>query len=147
MGTGHDIAMGLRSAYWAMHRRTEACCAECGVTANQFVILAVLSEEDGITQKHLGQRASSDANTIRAMLVLLEHRGLITRKRHPGDGRARKVALTQKGRQVYESLWTKSEGIRQQFLAVLEPEQSEAMVKSLRLIYEEMVRNNGRPGG
>jgi len=24
MASGHDIAMGLRAAYWAMHRRTEA---------------------------------------------------------------------------------------------------------------------------
>ena len=80
--------MALRAAYWAMHRQTQARLARCGVTADQFVLLALLAEQDGITQQELVRRASSDANTVRAMLVLMESRGLVTRKGHPTDGRA-----------------------------------------------------------
>ena len=40
------------------------------------------------------ERISSDPNTVRAMLLLLEQRGLVVRERHPTDGRARTVALT-----------------------------------------------------
>ena len=77
MTSGHEIAMGLRAAYWSMHRQTNAHLAPQGATAEQFVVLALLAKEDGITQQELGRRATSDPNTIRAMLVLLEKRGLV----------------------------------------------------------------------
>lgn len=32
MASGYGMAMGLRAAYWAMHRRTEAGLAKYGVT-------------------------------------------------------------------------------------------------------------------
>lgn len=131
MASGHDVAMGLRAAYWAMHRRTDACLARRGVTADQFVLLALLAEQDGITQQELVRRASSDANTVRAMLVLLESRGLIARGRHPTDGRARAVILMRKGRQEYERLWAESEPLRSQILAALRPEEADTLVEFL----------------
>lgn len=105
MGTGHEIAMELRAAYLSMHRQTNAHLLKYGVTADQFVCLVILSEEDGITQQELVRRATSDPNTIRAMLVLLEKAGLVARKKHPRDGRARSVTLTVKGRELYEQIW------------------------------------------
>jgi len=138
MVTGHDIAMGLRAAYWAMHRQTDACLARHGVTANQFVLLALLAEDDGITQQQLVRRASSDPNTIRAMLVLLESRGLVSRKQHPNDGRARNVILTHKGRQTYNKLVKESEPLREQLLAVFRLEQAGTFVRSLNQISDAM---------
>jgi DNA-binding MarR family transcriptional regulator len=140
MASGHEIAMGLRAAYWAMHRRTEAGMAQCGVTADQFVLLSLLAEQDGITQQELVRRASSDANTIRAMLVLLEERGLVTRDRHPTDGRARSVALTRRGRQVYERLWSRSEAVRESLLDAFEPQEADLVVEYLTRISEAMTQ-------
>ena len=138
MVTGHDIAMGLRAAYWAMHRQTDACFAKHEVTANQFVLLALLAEDDGITQQQLVQRASSDPNTVRAMLVLLESRGLLLRKEHPDDGRARNVTLTRKGRQIYNRLVKESEPLREELLAIFQPEQADVFVRSLNQISDAM---------
>ncbi|MBN1895611.1 MarR family transcriptional regulator [bacterium] len=101
MNKGHNLVMALRAAYLSMHRQTNAHLAAVGVTADQFVCLALLAEEDGITQQELVRRATSDPNTIRAMLMLLEKRGLVKRERHPTDGRARHVTLTPRGRAVY----------------------------------------------
>lgn len=139
MTSGHDMAMGLRTAYWAMHRQTDACLAKRGVTADQFVLLALLAEQDGITQQELVRRASSDANTIRAMLVLLESRGLVVRGRHPTDRRARSVTLTRKGRQIYERLWAESEPLRQGLLAAFRPEEADAVVEFLARISQAMM--------
>jgi DNA-binding MarR family transcriptional regulator len=134
MVSGHEIAMALRAAYWAMHRQTEASLTQGGVTADQFVLLALLAEQDGITQQELVRRASSDANTIRAMLVRLEERGLVAREGHPTDGRARSVTLTRKGRQTYEGLWGDSDPVRQRLLAAFKPEEAETMVVLLKRI-------------
>lgn len=144
MASGHDIAMGLRAAYWAMHRRTDAALIRRGVTADQFVLLALLAEQDGITQQELVRRASSDPNTIRAMLVLLESRGLIARGRHPTDGRARSVTLTQKGRQTYERLWAAGEPVRERLLAEFEPDEAEILTAFLTRIAAAMTQMGRR---
>ncbi len=140
MASGHDVAMGLRAAYWGMHRRTDACLARRGVTADQFVLLALLTEQDGITQQELVRRASSDANTVRAMLMLLEGRGLVARERHPTDRRARSVTLTRKGRRAYERLWMDSERLREHLIAAFQPKEADALVDFLYRISETMVQ-------
>src|SRR4029453_3193703 len=99
MTTGHDIAVALRAASLALHRRSEAQFARHGVTADQFVLLATLARGgEALTQRELARRMASDPSTVRAMLVLLAARGLVGRGAHPTDARARTVALTAKGR-------------------------------------------------
>lgn len=143
MAGGHDIAMGLRSAYGLMHRQSNASVARFGVTIDQFVLLALLAEEDGVTQQELVRRASSDANTIRAMLVLMEERGLVVREPHPTDARARSVILTRKGRQTLDTLWAASEPVRRRLLAALTPEEADLLVDLLTRISETLTRENG----
>jgi DNA-binding MarR family transcriptional regulator len=138
------MAMELRAAYWAMHRRTEASLAQRGVTSDQFVLLALLAEQDRVTQQELVRRASSDANTVRAMLVLLESRGLVARGQHPTDRRARSVTLTRKGRQTYERLWADSEPVRQRLRAAFRPEEADVLIEFLNRISQAMTPAAGR---
>lgn len=114
---GHELAMALRAAYWAMHRRTNAVLAVHGVTADQFVLLSCLADEDSITQQELARRASSDANTVRPMLVLLQKRGFITRQTHDSDGRAHCVKLTAKGRRGVAAMLKDTSHFRGQMLS------------------------------
>src|SRR5580704_13948880 len=109
MNHGRELPRLLRAAYFGMHRVSDALFSKYGVTADQFVLLACLAEQDAITQQELAHRASSDPSTIRAMLVLLEGRGLVTRARHPADSRARMVTLAAKGRRLFQRLWKTSE--------------------------------------
>ena len=46
---GHDIAMALRAAYWAMHREADALLQPHGVTANQFVLMSILAEDKAVS--------------------------------------------------------------------------------------------------
>ncbi len=131
MRTGHEIPMGLRAAYWSMHRQTNAVLARHGITADQFVLLHLLGERDGITQQELVRRASSDANTVRAMLVLLENRGLVARAPHRSDGRARSVTLTRKGRRMLDALWAASEPLRERLLKAFQPDEADCLVDFL----------------
>ena len=108
----HDLPVNLAVAYKVMYRYSDACCTKHGITAYQFVLLVLLAEEDGITQQMLVERAYSDPNTIRAMLILLEKKGLVKREKHLTDGRKRNVIITHKGRRVYEKALRDSEIIR-----------------------------------
>jgi DNA-binding MarR family transcriptional regulator len=148
--SGREVARALRAAYLALHRQTNACFAEDGVTADQFVLLAALADADGVTQQELVRRVGSDPSTVRAMLLLLEGRGLVSRERHPADGRARRVTLTGKGRRLFEQLLTKSEGLRARMLAAFRLEEVAALVRFLRRVAEVMapaVENSSRTTG
>lgn len=140
MTSGHDVARALRAAYLALHRQTNDCFAADGVTADQFVLLSALAEANAATQQELVRRVGSDPNTVRAMLLLLEDRGLVARERRPDDGRARSVTLTAKGRQVFRKLWTKSEPLRARLLAAFRPHEVTALVGLLRRVADVLTR-------
>jgi DNA-binding MarR family transcriptional regulator len=135
MTSGHDIAIALRAAYLALHRRSEARFARHGVTADQFVLLATLARGgEALTQRELARRMASDPSTVRAMLVLLERRGLVEREDHPTDARARTVALTAKGRRAYRRLWRAGGPVRTRLLAALSPGEAETLTRLLGLV-------------
>ena len=77
MADGHKIAMALRIAYLSMHRQADAALAPFSLTANQFVLLALLDERDGVSQRDLVDRAASDPNTIRPMLNALQKKQVL----------------------------------------------------------------------
>jgi DNA-binding MarR family transcriptional regulator len=150
MASGHEVALALRAAYLALHRRSDAHLARHGVTADQFVLLAILAQEDSLTQQELARRASSDANTVRAMLLLLEGRGLVAREKHPTDGRARSVALTARGRRAYARLWAAGEPVRARLLAALEPDEVGSLLGLLERVTRAMApaaRTSNTPSG
>lgn len=137
-----ELPMALRSAYLAMHRRTDAVFRQHGVTADQFVLLASLSRGDALTQRELAGRMSSDPSTVRAMLVLLEKQGLICRDAHPKDSRARTVSLTAVGAKKFRQLWNESESIRSKMFDAIQPASMEEFVDSLRRIAEVLNEAN-----
>jgi len=134
MTTSHELALALRSAYLAMHRQADAALARFGVTADQFVLLAALAEAEALTQRELARRISSDSSTVRAMLALLEARGLVARSPHPRDGRARTVVLTEQGRRAYLKMHQGSEAFRAGLLAAVGPDQAGVFLELLNRI-------------
>ncbi len=138
LSIGHDLAMGLRAAYLALHRRTNAELARFGLTADQFVVLTALADGDGVPQKELVRRTGSDANTMSEMLARLERRGLVSRERHATDGRARNVVLTEQGRQVQGQCWVASEPLRAMLQRPFRPGDLDVLVESLGRIARAM---------
>jgi DNA-binding MarR family transcriptional regulator len=109
---GHELAMWLRKAYLAFHRRVNAWMLIHGITADQYVVLRVVAREPGITQIKIVQRTASDPNTVAAIVRLLERRGLLRREAHSRDGRARCVYLTPTGRRMEQRSFGSSEPLR-----------------------------------
>lgn len=142
---GHELAMALRAAYLAMHRRTDNSLAKSGITADQFVVLAALTEGIALTQSELVCRTSSDPNTLRAMLIILEGQRLIERRPHPTDRRARSVSLTRRGRSVFRRAWRRSEGVRKHLLAELTTAEAASMAGQLRRLASVVAKGRAEP--
>jgi len=137
---GNTLGMKLRGAYLSMHRTFQAHFARFGVTADQFVVLSLLAAEDGLIQRELVRRTYSDANTITALLRLLERDGLIRRVRHKNDGRARCVFLTERGRQMHRKLVRSSDPLHRELQAAVAPDDLPVLLRSLEQIDATMGR-------
>lgn len=134
MTTGKDIARGIKLLYTVMHRQAQGLLQRYDVTADQYVLLAHLSVKDGITQNELAKRALSDPNTIRAMLVLMESKGLVVRKPDEADRRARRVVLTAKGRRLCAKLVAVLKPLQDAMLSPFNQQEAEQLVKCFRRI-------------
>ena len=144
MRPGHELAMMLRRAYLAVHRRAGGDLSAAGATADQFVVLTVLAEADGITQMELAAAAGSDANTVAAMVGLLERRGLVRRERDRDDRRARRVSLTPTGRRLQTRLWSAGRDLHERLAAAVPAARRKALLEDLATLTQAAGAPNGR---
>jgi DNA-binding MarR family transcriptional regulator len=135
---GHQLGLALRGAYLAVHRRVNALLRSHGVTGEQFVLLSYLHEGDSITQSDLAKRASSDANTIRPMLGLLQAAGLIERKKHPTDGRATAVVITSAGRRRFVDMALATDQCRREMLSSVGSSGTKNLIAKLRAMSDRL---------
>ena len=142
MDPQEQIPLSLRAAYLTLHRQSDAAFAAYGVTADQFVLMARLAEDGAMTQKELADRMPSDPSTVRAMLVLLEERGLVRRKPHPTDRRARMAELTQAGRRKFDQLWKAGDSIRTQAVSQMSSDDAWTLVRLLNQFAESLDPNS-----
>jgi DNA-binding MarR family transcriptional regulator len=136
------LPLALRAAYMALHRSTDAVLQECGVTADQFVLMLALREDRALTQRELANRISSDASTVRAMLVLLERNGLVQRTSHPTDSRAKTVQLTPTGKRKLQKLWKAGQAIRTSMTGTLSSKEVTLLIRLLSRLKESLAPDN-----
>ncbi len=134
----HRLGMQLRRAYFSLRRCSNAHCATLGANGDQFVLLKLLAEEEGVVQQDLVQRGGYDATTTGNMLRLLERRDLVVRKPDPRDGRAKRVHLTAKGRDLQRDLWQHSEQLRVALDECVSARERKAFVNTLGKIVTAM---------
>ena len=86
----------------AWQRSLRDALAELELTHVQFVLLAGLAWLDRggavVTQVELARHAGTDVMMTSQVLRALESRGLVERRPHPEDRRARSLAVTAEGR-------------------------------------------------
>ena len=106
----------LGLAFWRMRHVFER---EVGLSAATWFLLAMLIEEDGISQGEVSQRFEVDPSRITRLAQRLEREGLLRRERDPEDSRVVRLYATERGRRLIESRQERREGfeerIRQEF--------------------------------
>ncbi len=105
--------------------------APLGIVPGQFPALLELWEHDGQTQKQLVEKLNIEQATMANTLARMERDGLIERKEHPEDGRAKLVHLTPKARAIRDQAYAAAnetnaqamrdftDAEREQFLALI----------------------------
>jgi DNA-binding MarR family transcriptional regulator len=137
-----------------MQRCADAIFGARKVTTDQCSLLWTVWRREGIRQNELAEELFTDANTVTAMVVRLEKRGLIRREVCADDGRARRVSLTPAGRRLVARLYEDWTPMREKLRAIFAGEQGEqalrildevrvAMTESRQAIQEKRKRSPG----
>lgn len=90
-------AQQVHAALWAELVGTE-------FTSAQFALLTALQRYPDADQVHLSRESSIDTSTVHAIILRLESRGLVSRRRSTDDRRRWLVNLTEAGRQTVSQL-------------------------------------------
>jgi DNA-binding MarR family transcriptional regulator len=76
-----------------------------GLSGVEFAVTSTIGVMRQVTPTELARRLGVPPTTLSALLNRLEARGLILRTRHPGDGRARVLELTDDGWAANRTCW------------------------------------------
>ena len=98
-------------------------------------ILAELWANDGISQKYLGTALIKNKSSITKMLLSLENEDLIMKKDDPDDGRGKLIYLTEKGREMQNTIVAKSGEMEELLLTDCSQEEIRITKKVLSEIY------------
>lgn len=105
----HDVARLMR---WSFDRKSQ----NLGLTRAQWSVLASLRRMDGAQQKTLAQRLDVAPITLARHIDRLEADGWVMRQDDVQDRRAKRVFLTDKGREILSTLQVLGAQVRQEAL-------------------------------
>ena len=105
---GKDMLIGalLRLPAQAIHRRIIGELNAAGFTELRLPHMAVLQfpGPDGVRPSTLAERAGMSKQAMNQLLRSLEDLGYIARSDAPGEGRARMIRFTKRGRAAYSKV-------------------------------------------
>ncbi|KEQ25696.1 MarR family winged helix-turn-helix transcriptional regulator [Paenibacillus tyrfis] len=108
------------------------------ITVDQWEILVILWEKEGITQKELAERLYKDQTNIARMLFKLEKKGFVYRVTHETDRRSLRVYLTPKGRDIKEDILAPSIEAYKKTVEGLSEEEVETFRRILAVMYNNV---------
>lgn len=122
--TSNVVSDVIASAYEALF----------GLTIPEWRVIAVVAENDGITQQGICAETRMDKVTISRATIALVDRGLIARAPNDADRRSRLLALTRAGQVLYAGIAPKALEFEQRIFSHFPDEEIEAFMTMLRAI-------------
>lgn len=117
--------------------------APLGIVPGQFPALLALWEREGLTQKELLAMLDIEQATLANTLTRMERDGLITRKEHPADARARTIHLTEQGRSIRNEAYQTAMQINEEIMADLSDDETKAFLGYMRRVIGKIKQVDG----
>lgn len=97
-----QICFSLYATSMAVTRMYKPMLDAMGITYPQYLVLAALGEEDGLTIGAIATRLFLESSTITPPVKRMEQAGLVMRQRNDEDERQVQVRLTAAGRKLLQ---------------------------------------------
>lgn len=108
--------------------------AAMDLTKQQFMVLAALEHNDGVSQTALVEMTGIDRSTLAEMVRRMLEKELISRERTEEDARANALAITHSGRRALRSARNASDRAEKALLEALPPAERIRFLRSLAQI-------------
>jgi MarR family transcriptional regulator for hemolysin len=102
-------------------------------------VLAYLQRNPGISQIGLADLTGVEPMSLVRILDRMEADGLIERRPHPTDRRARQLFLRDKAQATLDELWKLSDAMRAQALAGIKADERQVLINLLERIHENLI--------
>ena len=109
-----------------------------GATLQIWRVLAALREKDGRRMGDLSLTTSIDVSTLTRLVDTMEDRGLVARRRDPGDARAVALFATEAGRRMTQRIVPIAERYEAVALRGFRPAETKVLKQALRRLYSNM---------
>lgn len=128
----------LRRTWYSLNQAFRHRIGHLGITPDQYSILRWLQEGDarGLTQQTITDLMASDPNTITSILQRMEKAGLVARRAHETDKRARRVCMQPEGRRAFAEAYQIATDLQREVLSALPATQRERFLKDLERVAE-----------
>src|SRR5438445_11649789 len=129
----------------ALHRRTSE--ELLGMRLKQFLLLGYVRDHGngGVSQQELETALLIDANSVVLLLNELEAAGLSVRRRDPHDRRRHLVEITESGKAAVARAEKAREGLEEEILGELSPEEQATLKKLLRRVLDGLLKATPEP--
>jgi DNA-binding MarR family transcriptional regulator len=122
--TSNLVSERVASAYRALF----------GLSIPEWRVIAVVAEQDGISQQAIGSATRMDKVTVSRAAIALTRRGLLERAPNLHDGRSHLLVLSAAGRRLYAEVAPKALELESRIVAVLGEEEVARFKATLRKI-------------
>lgn len=97
-----QLCFTLYATSMAVTRMYKPMLDRMGITYPQYLVLAALGEQDGLTVGAIAERLALESSTVTPPIKRMEQAGLVERRRSKEDERQVNVFMTPEGRKLLE---------------------------------------------
>ena len=133
----HDVARMMRTRF---DQRARAY----GMTRAQWVVLARLARQPGITQNEMANLCEVEPITVGRLVDRLEARGLIERRMDPADRRIRRLHLLAASQPILDEILRYKNSLFEEITAGLDEKTLETVVGTLLHMKEKLAAEPGK---
>lgn len=105
VSTRESVGFSVREVWRSFARCLQPRIAREGVSIGMWFALRMLWDEDGMTQRELGERVGINGPTMVIAINSMERADLVKRVQNRADRRKINIFLTERGRKLKRKLW------------------------------------------
>jgi DNA-binding MarR family transcriptional regulator len=140
--TRDSVGFVVREVWRLFARCLQPRIAREGVSIGMWFVLRMLWDEDGMTQRELGERVGINGPTMVTALNSMERANLVMRVHNQTDRRKINVFLTDRGRKLKSKLWPMAAEVLALGLSGLNRSQVQSLNKMLAQVRLNLERDH-----
>lgn len=129
--TGYIICRTARK----IHQYMTNILAEYDITPEQWVVLQIVAENEGLSQQDLSDRLEKDKNSTKALVERLLKKGFLQREKSMADKRLYQLGTTDKGLVLYKKIISLDNVFMQEIENDVTREELSAFMNTLNKIF------------